>query len=324
MRDARPRSHTLTRRSVMPDWLPLDVLVQWANLSLGLTVLLVGQRLQHPGAWFGLHVTLALAVYMLAKHADAEAAGSDPLTLLHHWLPALVVPAIYFELGLLIPLVRDYSDYRYDYALQAIDVWVLGDDPAAAVGGFANRALSDILSACYVGYYAFTLAVPVALYMRGAYDEYQRVASIIVVAFLVSYVGYVIVPALGPHRLFDGPRPLELEGYGFARYSYQQLLGIPNEPPDAFPSGHSLIGVIVPALAWRWHRPLFYWLAPVGVGIVLATIYLRLHYLTDVVAAFALAPVCWQLGRAVERRFGAQPAERPSFEGAAPESPDLT
>jgi uncharacterized membrane protein YuzA (DUF378 family) len=59
---------------------------------------------------------------------------------------------------------------------------------------------------------------------------------------------------------------------------------------------------------------LFPWLAPLGVGIVLATVYLRLHCLTDLAASFLLAPIAWQLGTAIGRRFRAQAAPHSYFE----------
>jgi hypothetical protein len=44
---------------------------------------------------------------------------------------------------------------------------------------------------------------------------------------------------------------------------------------------------------------------PVGCGIVLATFYLRFHYLVDILAAMLCAPVAWRLGSWIERRVTA-------------------
>jgi hypothetical protein len=318
MHEVRRRSLALTWQQAKPVWLPLDVLVLSTNALLGLAVWYVGPRLAHAHAYLALHLATAAAVYLLAKRDDQRAQPFDPWTFVHNWLPAVFVMVMYFELGLLIPHLRSYGDHHYDRALQAVDVWLLGE-PVAAISSIASAPLSDFLTVCYIAYYPLAIAVPLAAYVRGTLDEYQRVAAIVLTAFLISYAGYVAWPALGPHRLYDLTRPAALDGYGFARIGYAFFRGVPNEPPDAFPSGHALIGVLAPALAFRYYRPLCVWLAPVGLGCIMATVYLRYHYIADVLAAFALAPVCWRLGSVVERRFRG-PIHEPATLQEAPES----
>jgi len=279
---------------------PIDALVQGANALLLIAVLWAHRTLPHAAAYAACHVLFALGLYLLSRPVDVATARFDPLSFFHSWLPALVVVLMYFELGVLIPLLRDYSDLRYDRALQAVDVWLLGD-PARVVERYASRGLSDVLTVCYFAYYPLALLVPAALYMRGAKRDFQRAAAIIMLGFLLSYLGYFAFPALGPHRVFDARRPAALDGLFWARAGYEWLLSVPHEPPDAFPSGHALIALLVPALCWRWSRALVYYTTPVAVGIVLATVYLRLHYVTDVAAAIVLAPLCYALGCALTR-----------------------
>lgn len=274
---------------------PLDRLVHGANVLLLAAVLWTRQQLPYAEAFAAAHVMLAISVWWLGVRADPKAQTFDALALLHHWLPAIVIVLMYFELGVLIPLLRDFNDLRYDHALQAIDVWLLGD-PVGFIERLASPALSDVLMACYFAYYPLALVVPAVLYVRGAKPEFQRAAVTILLGFMLSYVGYVAFPALGPHRIFDAHRPDALDGFGFASVAYEWLLAVPHEPPDAFPSGHALIALLVPPLAFRWARSLFYFVLPIAVGIVFATIYLRLHYVADVAASIVIAPLCYALG----------------------------
>jgi membrane-associated phospholipid phosphatase len=283
-------------------WLPSDACVHAFNaLSAGMIVL-CWSRIAHGPVYLAFHAVMALLFQYLAKLDAArprEPAGV--VTFLHSFAPAPFVLAVYFELGLLIPQIHPFSDYRYDHVLHATDVFLLGD-PLTWVNRMSNRLLSDVLSLCYFAYYPFIIVVPVFLYAHGQHTHYQRVTAIILVAFLISFVGYVMFPAIGPHKLFDASRPAALEGYGIAKRGYAAVRDVALEPPDVFPSGHTLFGVLVPALAWRYYRRLFAWVAPIGMGIVLATFYLRFHYLVDILAAIALAPVAWKLGLWVEQR----------------------
>ena len=295
------RGHAEVERSAV--WrgtsvLPLDGLVQSANAVLFFAVLWNYQALPNAAAFAACHVMLAFSVYALGRRYDPRAPLFAPIAFLHHWLPAFFILGIYFELGLLIPLLRDYSDLRFDRALQDVDLWLLGD-PLAIVERYGSAWLSDVLTLCYFAYYPLALLMPATTYVHGEKHEFQRAATIILFAFVVSYVGYVAWPALGPHRVFDAHRPEVLDGLYVSHVAYQWLLAVPHEPPDAFPSGHALISALVPALAWPKHRAIFYVCAPICAGIVFATLYLRLHYVADVVAALLLAPVCYRLGKAM-------------------------
>jgi membrane-associated phospholipid phosphatase len=307
MSEAHDQVHALACASPRSSWLPTDVIVQAANGLLLVTLLVFAARVANVAIYLALHALLA-AIFVALVRSDCAARRCEDsraaalLRFLHYWLPAIFLLVTYFEAGLLIPQIHPFDDHRIDRALQAVDVWLLGD-PSGFIAGLASPMLSDLLTICYWGYYVFPLALPAVLYARGTLREFQRVVAIILIAFLLSYAGYFAFPAIGPHRLFDGQRIVALEGYGLAGRAYTILRVLPIEPPDAFPSGHALIGVLVPALAWRTSRPLFLVLCPLGLGIVLATIYLRFHYVADVLAAFALAPIAWKLGSSIDRRW---------------------
>ncbi|HET8938147.1 MAG TPA: phosphatase PAP2 family protein, partial [Polyangiales bacterium] len=273
--------------------LPLDGLVQCVNAVLLGAVLWNYHALPRATALAACHVLLGWSVYVLGRRDDSSV---RPIGFVHDWLPAVFILGMYFELGLLIPLLRDYNDLRFDRALQSVDVWLLGD-PVALVERYGSAWLSDVLTLCYLAYYPLALLMPAMLYVHGDKREFQQAATIILVGFVVSYIGYVAWPALGPHRVFDTQRPVVLDGLYVSHVAYQWLLAVPHEPPDAFPSGHALISALVPALAWPKHRGLFYVCAPICAGIVLATLYLRLHYVADVVVALLLAPVCYRFGK---------------------------
>jgi membrane-associated phospholipid phosphatase len=58
---------------------------------------------------------------------------------------------------------------------------------------------------------------------------------------------------------------------------------------DCFPSGHTELTVLVLYYARKFDRRIFWWLLPFGIGIVLSTVYLRYHYVIDVIAGAVLA-----------------------------------
>lgn len=303
MQDA-PDQTSVGWRVVGTHWQAPDVILAVANGVFGLlSVLAAAHRPERAALYLLMHGALAALIVASARTDWSRMQHAPLLRAAHDWAPALILTGFYFELNPAIPRINPYDDFRFDRLFQAIDVFLLGDDPAGAITQFGARWLSDVLTVCYMSYYPLIIAVPVALYARREFTAFRTVSAIVMVAFTLTYVGYVLCPAIGPHVLFDGTRASVLDGYGLARAVYSVLRDVPAEPPDVFPSGHALMGILAPAIAWRYRRPLFVWILPVGVGIVLATVYLRFHYLIDVVASFVLAPVAWTLGRVIDERL---------------------
>ena len=64
---------------------------------------------------------------------------------------------------------------------------------------------------------------------------------------------------------------------------------------DAFPSGHTAIAVLSAMLAstYRLRIKLIYWI--LTIGIIFSTVYLRYHYVVDVIAGIIFALIVWRL-----------------------------
>jgi len=62
------------------------------------------------------------------------------------------------------------------------------------------------------------------------------------------------------------------------------------------PSGHTQIALMVLYLACRYERTVFYIFSPIVCGLVFSTIYLRYHYVIDLLAGMTLAMGCVIIG----------------------------
>jgi membrane-associated phospholipid phosphatase len=75
------------------------------------------------------------------------------------------------------------------------------------------------------------------------------------------------------------------------------------KPTGAFPSSHVGLAIILSYLAYKHHKKLFYITLPFVTGICFATVYLKEHYVIDVLAAFLIAPVFVYTGNFVYNRL---------------------
>lgn len=239
------------------------------------------------GGWlivrFGL---LAAAVVALA--ASVSLAGAwRPARYLYAFLPVLIIPVVFDSLGDLIPWVRHRT---FDDLLIAADRALFGVDPTVWLERFIRPSLTDLLQLAYVSYYPMPVAVAVTLAAKGRWNDFDRAVFGLVLCFYLSYLGYLLLPAVGPR--FTLEHAAGLQGNGVTSAIQETLNNLENTKTDAFPSGHTAIALMSLFYAWRSReRVLTAVLIPFVTGLVIATVYLRYHYVIDVIAGIALAAV---------------------------------
>jgi membrane-associated phospholipid phosphatase len=118
----------------------------------------------------------------------------------------------------------------------------------------------------------------------------------------VGLLCYLVFVAYGPRNYMpDLVQPLLYD----AIPRFQLLTSEVNANTNVFPSLHTSLSVTVILFAWRTRDPYPRWLAiaaVIGVSVVISTMYLGIHWGTDVVAGTVLAVVSFEIGtRGVDR-----------------------
>jgi len=199
-------------------------------------------------------------------------------------LPVPLLPFIFLNLGHLIPLVNPHIR---DGVLLAIDKVLLGPEAQAVLYTLPLPAwLADVLTLAYSTFYLLGVALLLTLGARR--DPFlPRVASAIVITFLVSFAGYFVVPAYGPRTTIAHQRYESLPGR-VGDEVREKLDQWEKTKTDAFPSGHTMVTLAVLFCARRRNRTLYNILLPLGSLLIAATVLLTYHYVIDVMAAVPL------------------------------------
>ena len=278
-----------------------------ATCLLALSAVLAWYR--PPGATIGI-VAAAAMLGLLLILATVGATGGA-LGLARDVAPFGSVVVVYTQLQ---PAVEALNPARYDALFGGLDQRFFSGLVQAWRGALGRPGW--FTDANYVAYVSFYLLPACALlWVRARRDRatFEQAALIVLLGFCLSYLGYVLWPTSGP-RL--GPAEEQALGGGLVSHAVRAFLSWAEvNKLDAFPSGHAAISVlsawVATRLMGRRALPLWAW----ATAVVFSTIYIHVHYATDLLGGLALfaitlllAPAAW---RALDRVRPPSPAGPP-------------
>lgn len=175
-----------------------------------------------------------------------------------------------------------------DARLAAIDrALFAGHDPLSLLESIVSAPLSEWMAACYVSY-VFLFPIALGVVYAKTPERFRWFSFAVALTLALGYVGYAFVPAQGP--LFVRHFDVSLDLY-YLKPIKEQLMDRPRVPRDCFPSLHTAASLTLWRGALRCSRWLGLALAPIVLTIPVACVYLRYHYVTDVLAGIVLFAV---------------------------------
>ncbi len=212
---------------------------------------------------------------------------------IHYWYLFPLILLTFKEMYLMIKPIRIYD---YDHLLIAADRFIFGFDPTDKLFAIANPILTEILQIAYGTFYFLPIILGYDLFKEKKVNALDFSAFAIVYGFLLSYLGYFILPAIGPRFTLHNFENTNLELPGLFLTNFLREIvnigesipaGTPNPAEvvqrDVFPSGHTQMTLIVMYLSIKFKTKARWFLIPNGILLIFATVYLRYHYVIDLI-----------------------------------------
>ncbi|MGE5432425.1 MAG: phosphatase PAP2 family protein [Syntrophomonadaceae bacterium] len=209
----------------------------------------------------------------------------------HYWYLAPLIFLTFKELYLMIKPIRLFD---YDYILINADRFIFGTDPTKFLLKIANPFLTEILQIAYGSFYLLPIILGVNLMMQKRLTALDFSVFSVVYGFILSYYGYFLLPAIGPRFTLHDFNNLNKELPGlFLTNFLREVVNTGESIPagtlnpasivqrDVFPSGHTEMTLIVMYLSYRLKVKSRYFLIPIGTLLIIATVYMRYHYVID-------------------------------------------
>jgi len=207
--------------------------------------------------------------------------------------PILCVLVIFDSLEWIVHYVNPED---IDPILIRLDYLIFNNHPTIILERIMSPLLTDILQIAYSTYYFIPTSFGVVLLLNNQREEFNRTLFLILFCFYLSYLGYILMPALGPRFTISHLQTTELQGLFIAEPLQKLLNKLEGIKRDAFPSGHTAIAVTVLYLAYRFKKRFFRILLPIVAALIFSTVYCRYHYVVDIIAGFGLTILTIFLG----------------------------
>jgi hypothetical protein len=239
------------------------------------------------------------------------------------------VQVSYFFFRELLPLINPRS---LDADLYHLGVMLFGAEPALALDAVVNQSSTEWFAFFYFGYF-FVLAthvLPILFLSRDARTMSEFCFGMVFM-FCVGHTLYMLVPGYGPYRAVAGEFYNALPE-GLWRDVVMETVAEGGAQKDIFPSLHTAAPTFIALYSFR-HRalPPYRYTWPIvtffAANIIVATMFLRWHWIVDVVAGLTLATTAQVISvlattRELERRkrLALEPAwpQFPTFRKPAP------
>lgn len=282
-------SHSFNKKSTRPAILPHE----W---SFGAFLALTGIRLLFTGGaavgWSFLFLgSLAGSVIVIAWAARKPTPLRWRIRLLY--FPSVMGIAFY-SMRYAVPLL---GIPKVDTMLLAWDRALFGETPAVAWEKYLRPWLEDLSMAGYIFFFFYLVAGPGYYCIRNL-TLFRKCMVGLFMLYGISFIGYTLLPAGGPHRWMDFET--SLQGPWLLDWTLKAVNDGSN-CVDVFPSIHFAAMLYLLMFDWQHYRRRFWWALLPCVVLWFSTLYLRFHYVVDLLAGLIVTLIAWYTAKWYEQ-----------------------
>lgn len=236
------------------------------------------------------------------------------LKIIRDWFPFLLLCACYYSLY--SNFILRVNPHLADATLAKIDAHILGTQASFLLAPLLRPWLTDFLYVVYFSHVIFFPSVALYFYAKKEEKKFRRLMMGFLTIMILGTASYILVPAEGPEAFFAGQYTRDLNGHALVQ-SVDYIFRTGHVAFDCFPSLHVGIPLLLSLYVRDYRRKFFIPVLVYVACMCFATLYLRYHYLIDVMASFAYAPAAYFLNDFLLRHW---PGEKVSGLAAEIES----
>jgi membrane-associated phospholipid phosphatase len=226
------------------------------------------------------------------------------IILLDYYFPKKIISAIhaFYPLALLGFLYSETDElnnvffHNLDQWVSTIEVTIFQSQPSVWLSViFPWKWLAELMNLAYFSFYVLIFVLCYRIYIKSK-ENFQYASFVICFSFYIYYIIFIVFPVAGPQFYFPAPENQVREGYVFS-YIMTLIHEIAERPTAAFPSSHVGIMFILWYLCIKFDRKLLKWYIPFGILLIISTVYIKAHYVVDVIAGILTVPTMYWVSK---------------------------
>jgi membrane-associated phospholipid phosphatase len=254
---------------------PLDYVISFYQIIIiGIIIYFFGQIML---PWVLLVIHFAFILFIIVKNN----LRNNPFTIiLKQWYPWLILAINFGQLPQIIPYIHETD---IDGILIQLDLKLFSVHPTLWMENLHWPPLTEFLQFIYITFYFLPMILMFRLIRSKQFEEFLTFRFVFFLGFFLSYIGYILFPAIGPRFTLQQFHSFPLEGI-FLTQSIKSLLNTLEQiNRDAFPSGHTMMTLLSMIFALKYDKRLGKYYIPITFFMLVATVYLRYHYVVDLI-----------------------------------------
>ncbi|MCB5230797.1 MAG: phosphatase PAP2 family protein [Candidatus Cloacimonas sp.] len=256
-----------------------DLLV-FIYILINIVLIAVGSsRINGAGYHLGAFVIISILIYVLIKGYNEK--SGKIITFLRYWYPFILF-GYFFEVTTIANKV--FFPEFIDPFFMKIDQWMFGYQPVVEWGlRYENNVfVQEILYFAYFTYYILFPGVGLLVYFKKR-ESFVKYTFTVVFSFYACYLTYLILPVVGGRYFPELAEIATTYKGGPFRHIMAFIYTHSNHFGSAFPSSHVALAITATIAAGHYFGKLGYYLSPIPILIMIATVFCHYHYFIDVI-----------------------------------------
>lgn len=268
-----------------------DIVVVSFSIFLIILHIIFNSKIENSLTWIFINLVVISFAFGISY---LEALNDQKVwRIIHYWYIAPIILLTFRQLFFMVKPIRVYD---YDNWFIEIDRWMFGTDPTHFLYQFSSPILTEILQIVYGMFYLLPIILCLSLLKKDRFVALDFALFSIIYGFFLSYLGYFSLPGIGPRFTLHDFNTINemLPGLSLTNFLREMTnsgegipLGTLNPADvvqrDVFPSGHTMITLIVMYLSVRLRSRSRYFFIPIGTLLIFSTVYLWYHYVIDLI-----------------------------------------
>jgi membrane-associated phospholipid phosphatase len=298
-----------------------DVVVVGFSFFLIALNIIFYDKIEYTINWILIDITVIIIAFTIAYLESLN--DLKIWRIIHYWYIAPIILLTFRQLFFMVKPIRVYD---YDKWFIQIDRWIFGSDPTRLLHQISSPLLTEILQIIYGMFYLLPIILGLSLLRKDRFIELDFAIFSVIYGFYLSYLGYFLLPGIGPRftlhdfntinqtlpglYLTNFLRDMTNVGEGITASTLNPAAVVQR---DVFPSGHTMITLIVMYLSIKLKSRSRYFFILIGSLLIFSTVYLWYHYVIDLIGGLIFMIISLWSGKILfnwwQRKIGKQEFE---------------